>query len=952
MLTSLISSALGAVFGSFASTAFGAMLIEAVAKVATSFLVNTILGSKQPAVGMSGKLDVGGDVPRSFSIGVTATKGSLVYRNSHGRVKKTPNAYYVRVVALSDLPGAQLRSVFLNGEEAEFDATPHADYGFPVLGYRIKGQDFLWVKFYDGTQVAADPYLVSKFGDHATRPWDATRKGIGVVYAIITARYSSQAHNGWPDPLFVLEPTPLYDVSRDSTAGGVGPQRWDQPSTWGGDGDAFPIVQAYNVLRGISYNGAWFYGGRSLAAGRVPAAQWINEIEVCRAEVAEGEGTAPRYRCGGQISVDSEPAGVLESLLVSCSGRLAEVGGVYYPRAGEPGAAVASFEAGEVIASAPESFTPFARLNDTVNALTATYTEPAEAYSSKAAPPLYDAALEAEDGDRRLPKNIDLPFVTSAEQVQRLMHEGLRASRRERRHTLVLPPKYRIYRPNEVLSYTDPAHGYTDKLFQIDGRVKLSNGNVMFELSEVDNADYAFDRAVDLQPWTLSPPSIVSPAPQVVEDWDAQPSTVVSETGAEKRPAIQITWDGVDQDGVEAVRFEVERGGQVVTDGIAPDVERGEFLITDGLHPGTNYQVRGRLVASSGRIMTWSDPVSVQTPGAGLAVDAPFVMSNTTRRDEIGVMHVDWEVRLTCQTGDTDLFELQRKVSATEWETVGFNETGVFSVLDVYVVNFRARCRNLFGVWGDWTPEQGGVVVPQAPNAVDYAFDNLSVEGSLRLGDGIRAYFGSDDDMAMFHDGFNGAIEVATGQLLLRGPSILGQIDNGAGGWTTIFGAGSGGSFNAYYDGDLKFNTTSVGATLSGRLTLYSSDAAQDNTRLLFARGEAGGNSAWLGIPPWDPDAFYGYMPNQAGGSEQAVKYADRIWTFFSAGVKAMTVASAKVTVHNALKLPDYTVLTRPNAGNSGVAAIIYISDTAAGPQSCVSNGTAWVGQVDGNIIT
>ncbi len=75
----------------------------------------------------------------------------------------------------------------------------------------------------------------------------------------------------------------LYDLSRDSSVGGSGAQRWGDPSTWGGDGDHFPVVQAYNILRGIRVSGQWLNGLQTVSAPRLPAAHWIGEIAKCRA---------------------------------------------------------------------------------------------------------------------------------------------------------------------------------------------------------------------------------------------------------------------------------------------------------------------------------------------------------------------------------------------------------------------------------------------------------------------------------------------------------------------------------------------------------------------------------------------------------------------------------------------------------------------------------------------
>ena len=104
------------------------------------------------------------------------------------------------------------------------------------------------VKYYDGTQLAADPMLISKYGAASVRPWTADMIGRGICYAILTFRYERTIFNGFPTVRFVMQGIPLYDPRKDSTAGGVGAHRWANLATW--EWSANPIVQLYNLHRG------------------------------------------------------------------------------------------------------------------------------------------------------------------------------------------------------------------------------------------------------------------------------------------------------------------------------------------------------------------------------------------------------------------------------------------------------------------------------------------------------------------------------------------------------------------------------------------------------------------------------------------------------------------------------------------------------------------------------
>ena len=92
-----------------------------------------------------------------------------------------------------------------------------------------------------------------------------------------------------------------------STNGGSGAHRYSDPATWGGDGDQLPAVQAYNVLRGIQYNGAWLYGLQNMAgAGAAAGGELESRRSPSAAPPSTGEdGPEPTYRSGGQINVNS-----------------------------------------------------------------------------------------------------------------------------------------------------------------------------------------------------------------------------------------------------------------------------------------------------------------------------------------------------------------------------------------------------------------------------------------------------------------------------------------------------------------------------------------------------------------------------------------------------------------------------------------------------------------------
>lgn len=608
----------------------GSFLLKTAVGVGVSLLAQSLAGKpKDPTFSINGTLQGGGDISRSFILGRTATAGSLVFVNTWGQDGDTPNAYLTQVIALSDLPVRGLAEVWVNGERATLGGL--TDRGYAINEY----PDSLWVKFYDGTQTTADSFLFTSVSN-GNRWWNPDRIGRGVAYAIVTARVSKNMFSGVPSFKFVLEGLRLYDISRDSTQGGVGPQRFADPATWGGDGDFLPAVQIYNLLRGITYNGQWFYGLQNLSSSRLPAAAWIAQIEKHRAGTLESTGWVNTYRSGGEIQVDAPLTSAVEALLTACQGRISEVGGVYYLHSGAPDDPVIAFTDDDILSTEEQEFTPFLGLADTINGVSANYPSPADGWVAKTAPPLYRTDLEAIDGNRRLMADVDLNFVPYPEQVQRLMKSALEEARRFRRHTIVLPPRFWAYAtPGTVFSWTSERNGYIAKLMRIDGVADRANLDVMIDITEVDPADYDWSSDTEFKPPVDGQLGVIRPTPQPIVDWFVEPWILTDSFGESRRPAIRITWDNTDGrlDDVIAVEYEVRLQSSLekVSEGRTDQPQAGSLIASHGLLPNETYGVRGRYIPGGDRPTTWSGYMLVTTPNVRLgAKDIDVVVDLTT----------------------------------------------------------------------------------------------------------------------------------------------------------------------------------------------------------------------------------------------------------------------------------------------------------------------------------
>lgn len=603
--------------GALGSFAIGNFLLRAAVQLGVSALAKAFAkspGSSAEPFAIQGSVRTGGSVPRSFVVGPSLSAGSLVWHSEWGSVGHTPNAYYTQVIALSDLPVAGLHRWFIEGRAVSLEDTGD-EKGLAAVEYREGGKDYAWIKFHDGTQEAADTFLTGTVNSGAPRDYSPSRIGKGIAYAIVTFRLNNEIFTGFPRSKFVLNGVKLYDISKDETQGGVGDQRWEDPATWGGDGDELPAVQAYNLARGFSYDGQWFYGLQGLTAARLPAAHWISQIAKCRAQVEGENGLEPIYRCAGEITVNSEIGSAFEAILTACAGRMSEVGGVFKIYVGAPDAPVAHFTDEDIVSLAPQSFTPFFGLSDTVNGVIASYPSPDEGYVMRSTPPLYNAAFEAEDGGRRLMTDVQLSFVPYPAQAQRLLSGELSAARRARRHTHTLPAKFRLIEPGDTVTWGSVRNGYSAKQFRVDGVIDLPNCDLIVDITEVDPSDHGgWDHGADFVPVTPSPLLPVRPTAQGVVGFDPLAVDIQDMAGVARRCGLLMQWHP-DVDDVAGILFEIRlKTTQVVVSSPQTQLfEAGDFLVEAGLLPATEYEVRAKYIPASPRQVSWTSWVSVTT---------------------------------------------------------------------------------------------------------------------------------------------------------------------------------------------------------------------------------------------------------------------------------------------------------------------------------------------------
>jgi hypothetical protein len=609
--------------GGFFTTVVGRLLLS----VALSALQRALFKPEKPREpGIKTKVtQTGGTNPLAFPLGRVATAGTFACPPmTHGSFGSTENGYLTYVIVLSDVPGAGLSRLMINGQYVTLGGI-NPDYGFTVTSAPYTNR--AWIRYYDGTQTAADPMLLSRYSSYPERPWSADMIGRGLCYAIVTFAYDRTIYPGLPRVRFELNSIPLYDPRKDTTVGGSGTHRWNNKATWEGSNN--PQVHEYNILRGIALDDGSVYGGNFLAED-VPLASWFAAMNECDLLVSNGAGTEPQFRAGIEVGVDEEPADVIGELMKACAGNIAEIGGLWKTRVGPPGTPVYLFTDADVVSSSPQDFQPFPNMAGSYNGAHARYPDPDKAWETSEAQPYYNATHEAADRNFRLTADLNLVACPYPAQVRRLQYSYVEEERRFRRHEHTLPPDAAILEPLDATGWTSAWNGYTSKVFEVDQVAEdVVTGLQRVMLKERDAADYSYPG--------LSAPTTISilpviPAAQTVPGFAVSGTSIQDATGANRRPALSLTW-GTDLADVQGIMWEVRLATTlvIVARGSTQDVASGALLISEGILPSTAYQVRVRPVVD--RPSNWTAWLTATTP-ATLLLRPDLAIGSVTDRFE------------------------------------------------------------------------------------------------------------------------------------------------------------------------------------------------------------------------------------------------------------------------------------------------------------------------------
>lgn len=305
----------------------------------------------------------------------------------------------------------------------------------------------------------------------------------------------------------------VYDWRKDSSlAGGVGPQRRDDPSTW---------VYTRNCAVCLVHD-EWFNRGQDWDYRFAPRiAELTVAANICDEPVALlAGGTTPRYEVNGWYQLNNPPKDIRDRFMESMDGMMIESGdGSFIVKAGVYEAPTVILDEDRILEC---GWKHSRRREDTTNKLVISYNSPEHAFTMVETDPWLDQANIAQVGEKPAP--LELEWVTVNSQARRLA----------KRQMARLTAQYQGY---VTVTLSDDESELEQRFFRIRNRngppsmwdaivevsaitLDLANRRVRFDIIQADPTMDEWDPATEegpQPPYVPPPPSDPIPVPVITD---------------------------------------------------------------------------------------------------------------------------------------------------------------------------------------------------------------------------------------------------------------------------------------------------------------------------------------------------------------------------------------------------------------------------------------------------
>lgn len=577
---------------------------------------STLSGSSSSTAADPVSVEYGERVSRNGIFGTCLTDTHVVHLNEYS---DSTILQYVGVVADAWCTG--IASIFINGRQhAVTETTLSANNEhkrYIVTDY----EDVIDLRFHDGRPgQAADASLVAN-----TVGWTSAKTFSGMAYFVAELTSDREKFSGSiPEIMIVPIGQRIYDIRKDTSAGGSGAHRITDPTTW--EYTANPAVQAYHYLRGFYFNSKRVLGV-GYTAPELDADSFITAMNVCDQVVSvPGGGTRARYECHMAYQDIDTFATVLDMLCQSMGGYWSDTNGIIKIYAGVAKSSVLTITDDDLCADETIEFNPGRPGEVLLTGIQGTYM-----HSTDYKPTPYTSIEPPEFlSSNWYPhvQTVDYRQVRHAHQAYLLAKQYLFGIRYQATASITLDIKDILIQQGDWITWTSTGvrgeHTWEVKSCKYD----FQKTRVHLSLQEVNVLTYSdTSTAGDLVEPDRSRP--VSGYQTVVADFTVHAITLQGSSG-ETLPALEFDYAPIFDPAVVGVEiyYRIKGGatdsvGNTQAEGdifkaVDRSVDDGVMRVTNGVQPGYIYEANANLLSLPGRAVIETGWVTADTTTGSL----------------------------------------------------------------------------------------------------------------------------------------------------------------------------------------------------------------------------------------------------------------------------------------------------------------------------------------------
>jgi len=550
------------------------------------------------------------DEPRKLIIGKTGIGGKFVFHGLSDHNDRNDNKDMTRVIVLAGHRCNRITRIWGDGELVRSTPLVHGTRT-QIPHFREGSDQHVWMTFYDGRPgQAADSFLRGRTVRPVNWPSNATLSGC--AYVVVTMRHDADVLTTPVDFIFEVEGARLYDRRKDSSVGGLGTQRWDNPNSWTYTNNPAVAADHYQLgMVGGANNDRLIFGmGRQ--SWQVPYDEFAANANVCD-EVVLGEA---RYAANGVLSAGDDHKENITKLATAMAARPFDVGGRIFIRPQQARTIKLTLTDADLVGGTEFDLITNPGGSELVNTIRGTFRDPVERYTSNDYPLVEDAELISRDG-RAFEDTLDLDLETSERRAQRLASIELEVQKRRDKINEQYMPIANVLDVGDWFERVSTLRGDVTKIYEVISKTVNIDLTVDIEARETDPSVTAFgaDQARPVERPDPLPPLTISRPDPPISTAEGVPDISV---GAEL-PSATITITTPTESTYEEIEYyEVEYGLSNELTGSALGIVAGQeqqasfinsnqtTLPLKGLIPGQTYVYRIRVIADN-RPSDWSD---------------------------------------------------------------------------------------------------------------------------------------------------------------------------------------------------------------------------------------------------------------------------------------------------------------------------------------------------------